>query len=336
MIAVVSLITTFLVSLLVPYALAPRLQRMGVIDIPNWRSAHTSTTIRGVGLAPLFAMMAGYFIILADPQQVIEVGTLVTIAVVSAAAGVIGWVEDSRGLSVAVRASFQIALGLAATAAIVIIEGGPWPLIPLFAGYIAGYINVANFMDGINGISSFHGLVVGASYAAFGLLLGFEWMAAAGAILGVAFIAFLPWNLSGKMFLGDVGSYLLGGGVSVIGVASVFAGAPVVLVLSPVVIYLADSGVTLVTRVIRGERWQDAHRSHVYQRLTDMGLSHICVTLTVTAMTCLTSLAGALIIVEPGLWAVTVALLAFLSIVYLLFPRIVSAARSGRLRESAV
>jgi len=337
LIAIVALVVTFLVSLLFPYALGPVLRRMGILDIPNWRSAHTSTTIRGGGLAPLLAMTIGYLILLADSQLRMEIGTLATIAVVSAAAGALGWLEDSRGLSVAVRALIQLGLGLAATTAIVLIEGGPWLLIPLFGVYIAGYINVANFMDGINGISAFHGLVVGASYAAYGILLGIEWMAVAGAILAVAFVAFLPWNLRGKMFLGDVGSYLLGGGISVIGVAGVLNGVPVLLVLSPVVIYLADSGVTLGTRVVRGERWQDAHRSHVYQRLTDMGVSHVRVTLTVAAITCIASLAGSLIIVEAGLWAVAVALLAVLSIVYLLLPRIVSAVNSsGRLREGAV
>ena len=141
---------------------------------------------------------------------------------------------------------------------------------------IAAYINIANFMDGINGISSFHGILAGAAYAVAGVLAGQPWLTAGGAVLAMAFLGFLPWNLSrGSVFLGDVGSYLLGASVAALAVAGFLSGVYVEYVLSPILVYLADTGYTLLRRIKAGERWYASHREHVYQRLTDVGFSHL-------------------------------------------------------------
>jgi UDP-GlcNAc:undecaprenyl-phosphate GlcNAc-1-phosphate transferase len=316
-------------SLLLPYCLAPMLRRMGVVDVPTWRSAHTSTTIRGGGLAPLLAIAAAYILLLFSSEVGVDAGSLAVVAAATAAAGVLGWVEDSRGLAVRTRAALQLVLGAAAASVLIAEDGSSWLWLPICALFIAAYVNVANFMDGINGLSALHGFVVGGSYAVFGIVLEIEWMAIAGAVLAVAFVAFLPWNFSGRMFLGDSGSYLLGGGISVIAVAAVVSGVPPLLVLAPLMVYLADSGITLMFRVIRGERWQEAHRSHVYQRLTDMGLSHLRVASIVSAATLLAALAGSLVLLGNLFWLLGVVLLLAVLGGYMLLPRVFSRARSS-------
>lgn len=131
-------------------------------------------------------------------------------------------------------------------------------------------------MDGIDSISSVHGLTVGAVFAIVGGLSHSSWLVSVGLVVAVSFFAFLPWNLgANRIFLGDVGSYLLGGTVAIAFIAAGASGISLLALVGPLAIYLADTGATLARRAARGERWQDAHRSHVYQRLVIAGLSHV-------------------------------------------------------------
>ncbi len=102
----------------------------------------------------------------------------------------------------------------------------------------------------------------------------------------MAFLGFLPWNLSrGSVFLGDVGSYLLGASVAALAVAGFLSGVYVEYVLSPILVYVADTGYYCCARINAGERWYASHREHVYQRLTDVGFSHLQSAGTVAACT---------------------------------------------------
>jgi UDP-N-acetylmuramyl pentapeptide phosphotransferase/UDP-N-acetylglucosamine-1-phosphate transferase len=147
---------------------------------------------------------------------------------------------------------------------------------PLIACAAAAYINAANFMDGVDGISALHGLVSGVHFGVVGWLIHEPWLSGLGALVALVFTAFAPWNLSrARVFLGDVGSYLLGGLLAGCAVAAYFAGAGVLLAVAPLLPYLADTFTTLVRRAWRRERIFEAHRSHVYQELTGLGLSHL-------------------------------------------------------------
>ncbi|MGX6397631.1 hypothetical protein ACVB9L_10805, partial [Rothia kristinae] len=75
-----------------------------------------------------------------------------------------------------------------------------------------GYISVANVMDGSNGISGLHGLTAAVFYAYAGWVTDRPWLVVAASAIAGAYLAFLPWNLwSSRVFLGDTGSYFLGG-----------------------------------------------------------------------------------------------------------------------------
>jgi UDP-GlcNAc:undecaprenyl-phosphate/decaprenyl-phosphate GlcNAc-1-phosphate transferase len=89
-----------------------------------------------------------------------------------------------------------------------------------------------------------------------------------------------------------VGSYALGAALAVLAACAVLRGVPVEAAAGPVALYLADTVWTLQRRIRRGERWLQAHRSHVYQRWCDVGWSHQEVSLLTSACTVLLCLLG--------------------------------------------
>ena len=320
----------FLTSLLLPFVFIPLLRRLGVLDIPNERSSHSKVIIRGVGVTIAAGVLLGLALSLLTGLVAVDRSIVAILMVIIAAASLLGWIEDFRGLSVRVRAGFQLVLGIAGTTALVwTMEQSYW-WVPVGALAIAAYINVANFMDGINGISGLHGIVAGCLYAAGGVLGDQLWMTVAGAVTAAAFAAFLPWNLGrGSVFMGDVGSYLLGASVSGIAVAAFLAGVNVEYLIFPILIYLADTFSTLLLRISRGERWYAAHRQHVYQRLTDAGLSHLQSASVVTGATLLTGGAGLAMANAGDMIKIALTLFAMAVVaLYLLSPRILGRRRA--------
>ena len=324
--AAVSIGTAFLLSLLLPYLFIPLLRRLGVLDVPNERSSHTQVVIRGVGVTIAAGILAGLLLSLLTGAVAVDRSIVIILMGVILAASLLGWIEDWRGLSVQVRAAAQLVIGLGGTVALTWTMDQSYWWVPVGALTIAGYINVANFMDGINGISGLHGTAVGVLYCLAGIQSGHVWMSVCAAVVAAGFAAFLPWNLGrGSVFMGDVGSYLLGSSLAGIAVAGFLAGVYVEYLLFPILIYLVDTFSTLLLRISRGERWYAAHRQHIYQRLTDAGLSHLQVALIVTGSTLAVGLAG-LLTAGAGTGAATAGVLFAVAVVvlYLVSPRLLA------------
>lgn len=321
-------VVTLIVSLLAPLALRPILRRTGVVDVPNARSSHTRPTLRGGGVAPLAALLVGGWIAATyavDWSPALIAAVITAIAVVMAAVGLI---EDFRGLPVRARLAFQLLIGAAGSAALAILLGSPWWAVVPATVFFAGFVNLTNFMDGINGISSLHGFAGGTAFAILGVITGDSWITAGGAVIAAAFIGFLPWNLiPPHIFLGDVGSYLLGAGLAALSIGATFAGANLIAAVAPLGIYLVDTVATLVRRASAGEPIFEAHRTHIYQRLTSTGLSHLIVALIVTVFTIMTSAVGILAAAALLPWWAATALILIVGGVYLSLPRIRGAAR---------
>ena len=282
----------FVLGALLPCAVRPILHRYDMVDVPNERSSHTAPTYRGMGLATaaatfvafVAATLFGWTYRSAESLQL-----AVTIAAAILCALALGWLEDIRGVSIVRRAGLQLVIGVLVSVSFATVQGTNILLLILGAIFVAGYINVANFMDGINGISGAHGLVAGLAYALTGWMVNLPWLALAGVAVAGAFAAFLPWNVRpGKnVFLGDAGSYVLGAALGTLAVGAWFADVPFLLAFAPLMTYLADAGTTLFRRFMAGEQWYKPHRTHTYQRLTDVGFSHLGSTAVVTGTTIL-------------------------------------------------
>lgn len=243
--------------------------RANLLDVANERSSHQGSVPRGGGLAIVLAFL-GAVALLPLPS-----GPKLAFLLGGGAIAAVGFMDDRVGLSPAIRAAVHL---VASVAGVLLTAGGAVGHgvvgVLLTAGCIVGVawmVNLYNFMDGIDGLSGGQAVVMGLAFfgfaAAFGLggetpTLG---LALAGSSLG-----FLIWNWPpAKIFMGDVGSGFLGYAFGLLVVRS-FLVAPVqgwmwVALLAP---FLADTGVTLLRRVVAGERWYEAHRSHAFQHLT--------------------------------------------------------------------
>ncbi len=218
--------------------------------------------------APLAALLGAHYFGDAIP---------VVLAAAFCLAGV-GVIDDIRPIPVIPRLALQLVV-VALVVAALPSQLRVWGAIPISlerALLILGllwFINLVNFMDGLDWMTVAEMIPVSVALAAFAF-----WGEAPSDVLPVALalagalLGFAPFNRPvARLFLGDVGSLPIGllTGWGLIELASQHLAAAVLLPLY----YLADATITLFRRVTAGERFWDAHRSHFYQRATDNGLS---------------------------------------------------------------
>ncbi len=260
-------------------ALIPLLRRAAVLDHPNERSLHVAPTPRGGGIALVGAILVAWLALIVAgavaPSRLVLLFGAALLAVIS-------WIDDLRGLSPATRLLAQlVAVGLGMLA---LMPAGPvfqFSLIPGLAAVAAAlmwlwFVNLFNFMDGIDGLAGSEAAAIGIGLVLFASL-GAEsdpGLAALAATAGAASLGFLVWNWApARIFLGDVGSVPLGYlfGFLLLDVAA-RGGWKIALILP--LYFLADATLTLVRRLARGEPVWRAHRQHFYQRAVQRGLGH--------------------------------------------------------------
>jgi UDP-N-acetylmuramyl pentapeptide phosphotransferase/UDP-N-acetylglucosamine-1-phosphate transferase len=242
----------------------------GFLDQPVERSSHRVPVPRGGGLALIPVLIAGWLALLAAGEAPAGTGLVLGAA---AALAVLSWRDDRGGLPVGLRLlahAAAVLLGLLALAPGPVFQGLLPPLLDRAASALAWlwFVNLFNFMDGIDGIAGVETVALGTGIALVLTLAG-----AAGdgtALLALAAAAaglgFLRWNWHpARIFLGDVGSvplgYLLGWLLLLLAGNGLWAPA---LILP--LYYLADTTITLARRLRRRARFWEAHREHFYQR----------------------------------------------------------------------
>jgi UDP-N-acetylmuramyl pentapeptide phosphotransferase/UDP-N-acetylglucosamine-1-phosphate transferase len=142
--------------------------------------------------------------------------------------------------------------------------------------FLAGvwFVNLVNFMDGIDWMTVAEFVPVSGALLVLGLAGTLPLLPAvvAAALLG-AIVGFAPFNKPvARLFLGDVGSLPMGLLLGWLLLQLAGEGHVAAALILPLY-YLLDATITLARRVVRGERFWQAHRSHFYQRATDNGFS---------------------------------------------------------------
>ncbi len=256
---IAALVTLFLTLILT-------LSKDGTIkDIPNERSLHVEPVPRVGGIAIMAGILSGWMLLLHYWQWWIVLPMLGLF--------VLSLLDDMRGLTPKTRLIGHF------IAAIIMLLGSSVPLlwvVPVLL-FVVWMTNLYNFMDGSDGLAAGMALF---GFSMYGLAALMSKQAPAFALMnfsvGGAGLAFLYYNFHpAKVFMGDAGSIPLGFLAAAFGVYGWQAGYwPVwfpILVFSP---FVVDATVTLLTRLWRGEKLSQAHRSHYYQRLVQSGWGH--------------------------------------------------------------
>src|SRR6185436_8470527 len=160
------------------------------------------------------------------------------------------------------------------------------------------FINLVNFMDGIDWMTVAELVPITAGLGIFGLMgaLPQDVTVVAAALFG-AIVGFAPFNRPvARLFLGDVGSLPIGLLVAWMLYRLALDGGLAAALLLPLY-YLADATITLFRRLMRRERVWEAHRTHFYQQATDRGLPVMRIAAHVLAVNiALAGLAGATLV----------------------------------------
>ncbi|MDN3987414.1 MraY family glycosyltransferase [Zwartia vadi] len=256
-------------------------ERLHLVQAPNHRSSHIRPTPSGGGLGILVAAsLAGFAWVMISDWWVglFALGLALILSIA-------GLCDDVRPLSARLRFSVQLGVCIAMLLVIgdfpsislfpvINVELRGWFLLSLLTLVGVWWINLFNFMDGIDGLAASQAICMLLAAAALSLytypesLLTPVWgfiLCVAAATCGFLLLNWAP----AKIFMGDAGSTWLAFMVFVLALLSVQAGwlnYACWLVLAAV--FVTDATMTLVTRMLRGERWHEAHRSHAYQRLS--------------------------------------------------------------------
>lgn len=262
-----------------------KLQRRRILDRPTARSSHAAPTPRGGGLA--ITAVAGSVwlaIALATGADFPSYGLLLLWLGLAA----VSFLDDVRGLAVLPRLAAQIlavAVGLSLLPQEVRVLQGLVPFWPdrILAALIwLWFVNLYNFMDGIDGLAAVETASLGIGVAAIATIVGLDATAplSAAAIAGAA-IGFGIWNWPpAKLFMGDVGSIGLGFVLGWLLLQLASAGQWLPALILPLY-HLADASLTLLLRLLRRQPVWRAHSSHFYQRAARRFSSHAAVALRV-------------------------------------------------------
>lgn len=282
LLAVLSAVTT---GWMRNYAIRKRL-----MDVPNERSSHRSPTPRSGGVAIVATIMFG--LLISYLLDRVSGSIAFTLAAGGGIVAAVGFLDDRGHVAIHLR----MLVHLAAAALVLSVIGGkialpvPWAqsgLVWLAAVlsllWIVWLINLFNFMDGIDGIAAIESVTVMAG-AAFLLWSGQQpQLALAAAIVACASSGFLILNWPpAKIFMGDVGSGYLGFMLAAMALLT-NAAAEQLFWIWPILlgVFIVDATLTLIRRILRGDRFFEAHRLHAYQHAARRYHGHKPVTLAV-------------------------------------------------------
>lgn len=253
------------------------------LDIPTGRSLHSQPVPRTGGLAIVSSILIWTPVAL---LQGVHGSGLWWLPTTAAGVAAISFLDDRASVSVGVRLTVQFAVAATLVANGFMLtqlqigglewQGPSWVMGGLSLLLLVWMTNLYNFMDGMDGFAAGMSVFGFGIFAVMGWNVGVTEFAVVNAIIAASAGGFLIFNFPpARVFMGDTGSSTLGllaGGLIIWGgnneIFPVWIG---ILIFSP---FIVDATVTVVRRLVQGDKIWLAHRSHYYQRLVQMGWGH--------------------------------------------------------------
>ena len=272
-------IILLLVSFFLTYLIKNYMIKKSFVATVNERSSHTIPTPHGGGIAIAITWFIGliYIYFIGKIEHSLFYALLIGVII-----SIVSFFDDIYELSPKIRLIAQAIVAIGGlyflggfsnlTFGIFDIQNSI--LTNIFAFFmIVWFINLYNFLDGINGYAGSEAVFL--AIAGFVLFGGNHFL-----ILAVSVLGFLYWNWNkAKIFMGDVGSTLLGYNIAIFTIYYANQEATnfwIWIILFG--IYWFDATLTLIRRKLNKEKLSQAHKKHAYQRLTQSGWSHYKVT----------------------------------------------------------
>jgi len=255
-----------------------------LLDHPNDRSLHTHPTPRTGGVAILAAVLAGGagIVFVTGAKETVFGWLLIALGTVA----IVSYMDDRKHLAPGTRIVAHV------SAAAILVQGGffigseIWPggyeslptvaVVAISVLYIVWMLNLYNFMDGMDGFAGGMTVIGFGFFAALGWRADHMLFSSLSMVVAAACAGFLLFNFPpARIFMGDTGSSTLGllaAAFSLWGAQErIFPFWAALLIFSP---FIVDATVTLLRRVARRERIWEAHKTHYYQRLVQLGWGH--------------------------------------------------------------
>ncbi len=273
---------------------------------PNARSSHKVPTRQGGGIAVIGAIIivtAGMLYSASDAASTVPLAVLFSAVVLVAVVGVVADIHPDYVVQRFLLQALAVVLMIFALPEDLRVA----PFLPWWAEralLLFGtlwFVNLVNFMDGLDWMTVAEVVPVSATLAVIGILDALPpWsivisLALCGAMIGFAFFN----RPVAKLFLGDVGSLPIGLILAWLLILIAGKGDWAAALLLPLY-YLADATITLLRRLVNGDKVWQAHRSHFYQCATDRGLTVIQVVRRVFIVNLLLAALALATVVQPS------------------------------------
>ena len=261
-------------------------EKVGAIDVPkDERRVHDHPIPRMGGLAIFFGFILAVlvFVDMTTPIMGMLVGAVIIAAM--------GAVDDIVNLNAWVKFGVQIVAALVAIRSGIVFNVISNPIlfsettfipigyltVPLTVIWIVGCTNAVNLIDGLDGLAVGGSAISSLTMLVVALFVAEPNVALILAALTGACLGFIPFNLNpAKIFMGDVGSQLLGFVLATVSIMGMFKFHAIITFLVPVLalsVPLADTVFAFFRRIVHRQSPFHADKGHFHHRLLAMGLN---------------------------------------------------------------
>lgn len=281
-----ALACAFIISYLMTPSVKRFAEKVGAIDVPkDERRIHNHPIPRMGGLAIFlgFVLSTLVFVDMSTPVMGLLVGAVII--------AVMGAVDDIVALNAWVKLAFQILAAFVAVRCGIVIDAVSNPnfisevntihvgylAVPLTVLWIVGCTNAVNLIDGLDGLAVGVSAISSLTMMTVAVFVAGPDVVLILAALSGACLGFMPYNMNpAKIFMGDVGSQLLGFVLATASIMGLFKMHALITFFVPIMamaVPLADTVFAFVRRILKGQSPFHADKGHFHHRLLALGLN---------------------------------------------------------------